>query len=60
MFAGVLRDEARLQAKRAEQRAREADFEEQRQREDYLRKLERGEKTADLKVDDWGCRTCDK
>ncbi|BGP16037.1 hypothetical protein JCM10213_006827 [Rhodosporidiobolus nylandii] len=70
MFAGVIRDEARLAAKR-QQKERELEFEEQARKRAYLESLQAVSNpvTAPPKVDevpksaegmDFGCKTCEK
>lgn len=70
MFAGVLRDDARLAAKKA-QRAREAEFEDQARKRAYLEsvqgvsnpvvpppKVEKVPESAEGM--DFGCKNCEK
>lgn len=72
MFAGVLRDEARLQAKR-QQKLRELEFEDQARKRAYLETVQSVsnsstplERPQGLEVPqssegmDFGCKTCDK
>ncbi|ORY92496.1 hypothetical protein BCR35DRAFT_297930 [Leucosporidium creatinivorum] len=71
MFAGVLRDDARMAAKRA-QRAREAEFEEQARKRAYLESVQevsnpvapapplKGEVPQSADGMDFGCKTCEK
>jgi protein PET117 len=71
MFAGVLRDDARVAAKRA-QRAREAEFEEQARKRAYLETIQgvshpvvpppeiKGEVPTSAEGMDFGCKTCEK
>jgi len=71
MFAGVLRDDARMAAKRA-QRAREAEFEEQARKRAYLESVQeisnpvapapplKGEVPQSADGMDFGCKSCEK
>jgi len=71
MFAGVIRDEARLAAKRA-QKARELEFEDQARKRAYLESVQsvsqpvvpappvKGEVPTSPEGLDFGCKTCDK
>ncbi|GAA5984335.1 hypothetical protein JCM11641_006186 [Rhodosporidiobolus odoratus] len=70
MFAGVLRDEARLSAKRA-QKARELEFEDQARKRAYLESTQAvsnpvavpprvDEVPASAEGMDFGCKTCEK
>ncbi|GAA5868834.1 hypothetical protein JCM1840_005138 [Sporobolomyces johnsonii] len=72
MFAGVLRDDARLAAKRAEKEARQAEFEDQARKRAYLETLQevsnpvvpappvKGEVPTSPEGMDFGCKTCDR
>lgn len=72
MFAGVVRDEARLVARRA-QRAREAEFEDQARKRAFLEGVQgvsnpvapaaptpKGEVPSSAEGLDFGCKTCEK
>ncbi|GAA6048265.1 hypothetical protein JCM3770_006511 [Rhodotorula araucariae] len=71
MFAGVIRDEERLAAKRA-QKARELEFEDQARKRAYLESIQtvsqpvvpppqvRGEVPTSADGLDFGCKTCDR
>ncbi|GAA5845980.1 hypothetical protein JCM9279_004745 [Rhodotorula babjevae] len=71
MFAGVIRDEARLAAKRA-QKARELEFEDQARKRAYLETVQavsqpvvppppvKGDVPTSPEGLDFGCKTCDK
>ncbi|GAA5928784.1 Pet117p [Sporobolomyces koalae] len=72
MFAGVIRDEQRLQAKK-QQRLRELEFEDQAKKRAYLesvqhvsnpvvepRKVEPDQVPTSSEGMDFGCKTCDR
>lgn len=71
MFAGVLRDDARLAAKKV-QRAREAEFEEQARKRAFLENMQgvsnpttpppplKGEIPTSSEGMDFGCKDCEK
>ncbi|KAM0787518.1 hypothetical protein ACM66B_003589 [Microbotryomycetes sp. NB124-2] len=69
MFAGVLRDEARMAAKR-QQRLRELEFEDQARKRAYLETVQNVSNASAPRPDvqvpasaegmDFGCKTCDK
>ncbi|GAA6022230.1 hypothetical protein JCM11491_001673 [Sporobolomyces phaffii] len=71
MFAGVLRDEARLAAKKL-QREREAEFEDQAKKRAYLASIQqvshpvvepptvKGDVPTTADGMDFGCKTCDR
>lgn len=71
MFAGVVRDDARLAARRA-QRAREAEFEDQARKRAFLEGVQgisnpivpapvpKGEVPTSAEGLDFGCKTCEK
>lgn len=71
MFAGVIRDEARLAAKRA-QKARELEFEKQARKRAYLESVQhvtnpvlpapqvKGEVPTSAEGMDFGCTSCEK